>query len=1004
MHTEGHTRARRIVAALLSFALAWSGVPLAALAEGTAPAAAAGTAAAAAEEDGLESPGGAQASSLSAVQSSAPAEGEDSTAASDAAPSTAGKAADVPEAADAIEASGAAGTESAEGTSAAGSSAGTAAATAAVSGASSAPASKDDSQEVTATVRVIGPGAGTASTDWLAKTSVSVDAGTSAAELTENAFALAGLKADIQSTQYGAYLSSIASPIDGTSYAYDAASGKYWQLFVDGTASSAGMSDITVTDGMDIVWYYSAWGDTVPAGFVSATVSVIGPDAEGNPCAWLSKTSISFAEGATAEDLTKTAFAEAGITSDIQSTQYGAFLSSIASPIDRKSYAYDAKSGDYWQLFVDGTPSSVGMSAETLAEGADIVWYYSGYGDALPGSSEVVDDPSLEVPDPSVTRTEGTSEWAGYAQGMAGSVVAAETPTSSAGTALAWKAKIGEGVSDPVLVAGKLYLYGEGWLRVFDAATGTELASKQISTATGYFCRPVYAEGLLVVPLQDGRLMAYTLYNGDDTASSLKLVWETPRIVTGTTAKTQALSSLTVTGGRVFAAFSVVDWLHPLEGGTGYLVSASLADGSSWMATAEHDEYYWAGAAAAGTDILIADERGYAMLVSGADGSLISEVDLGCASHAGIMKASDKEYLAVTTDGVLHVLSLEGKTLSETASVSFADYSTSTPSISDGIAFVGGRRNDGTGTVGTLSAIDLSKAGQAGYVPQSVDIASGQVQSAPLVVTEGSLSTIYVTANALPGSLYAATWKNGTLSGARTIFEPEEALQNWCTASPAASPSGLLFYTNDSGYLFALKKVPTWTVSFETQGGSEISDLEVASGKAPESLPEPARDGYAFKGWYLDAACTVAYDASDPSLIAQDGKTLTLYAKWEQVPGQGGSDASDDSGNGPATGTPSQKAPRSYEDAGTGASSAQAASVDAASDEAEETSATAATMSSPVSASASSSGTGSSAAAQDQASPAASGPGIAAFLVPAALLAAGIALVASALRRRSQER
>ena len=46
--------------------------------------------------------------------------------------------------------------------------------------------------------------------------------------------------------------------------AFDEASGCYWQLFVDGVASEVGISEVELADGMQIVWYYSAFGDTVP--------------------------------------------------------------------------------------------------------------------------------------------------------------------------------------------------------------------------------------------------------------------------------------------------------------------------------------------------------------------------------------------------------------------------------------------------------------------------------------------------------------------------------------------------------------------------------------------------------------------------------------------------------------------------------------------------------------------------------------------------------------------
>ncbi len=401
--------------------------------------------------------------------------------------------------------------------------------------------------------------------------------------------------------------------------------------------------------------------------------------------------------------------------------------------------------------------------------------------------------------------------------------------------------------------------------------------------------------------------MAYTLYSGD-SADSLKLVWETPRIAAS--GATQTLSSLTVAGGRIFAAFSVVDWMNPLNG-TGYLVSASLNDGSSWQVTTENDEYYWAGAASHGSDIVIADEKGSAYLVNGTDGSVISSVSLGSASHASITKVSDEEYLAVTTDGVLHVLSVQNGTIMQTGSVQFAGRSTSTAVVADGMAFVGGSNGTSWPYTGTLSAIDLARIGEVGYVPQTIEVGEGAVQATPLVAQSSSGLSVYVTTNSNPGGLWLASYRNGNLSEAQTIFTPESSYQNYCTASPIASKRGLIFYTNDSGYLFALKNVAIWTISFDTQGGSSVADKTVTAGAAAGSLDAPTRDEYTFAGWYLDEACTEPFDAS---FIGEGGTTLTLHAKWvENAPapapgndengGNGGNNAGQNGGGAASAGT-----------------------------------------------------------------------------------------------------
>ena len=69
--------------------------------------------------------------------------------------------------------------------------------------------------------------------------------------------------------------------------------------------------------------------------------------------------------------------------------------------------------------------------------------------------------------------------------------------------------------------------------------------------------------------------------------------------------------------------------------------------------------------------------------------------------------------------------------------------------------------------------------------------------------------------------------------------------------------------------------VVSYTVTFDSQGGSSVSDAAVNSGSAVTMPSDPARSGYTFNGWYTDAACTAAYDFTLP--VTGD---LILYAGW----------------------------------------------------------------------------------------------------------------------------
>ena len=69
----------------------------------------------------------------------------------------------------------------------------------------------------------------------------------------------------------------------------------------------------------------------------------------------------------------------------------------------------------------------------------------------------------------------------------------------------------------------------------------------------------------------------------------------------------------------------------------------------------------------------------------------------------------------------------------------------------------------------------------------------------------------------------------------------------------------------------------TLTVTFEENGGSEVTEITGLSYNAAISAPtEPTKTGYIFVGWYKEASCTNLWDFSTDT-VTED---ITLYAKW----------------------------------------------------------------------------------------------------------------------------
>lgn len=70
-----------------------------------------------------------------------------------------------------------------------------------------------------------------------------------------------------------------------------------------------------------------------------------------------------------------------------------------------------------------------------------------------------------------------------------------------------------------------------------------------------------------------------------------------------------------------------------------------------------------------------------------------------------------------------------------------------------------------------------------------------------------------------------------------------------------------------------------YKISFDTQGGSTISPLYLSATDTITLPDPPTKSGYEFDGWYLDAACTVAYNP----YVFKINSDATLYARWVDV-------------------------------------------------------------------------------------------------------------------------
>ncbi|MFA9378175.1 MAG: InlB B-repeat-containing protein [Lachnotalea sp.] len=73
--------------------------------------------------------------------------------------------------------------------------------------------------------------------------------------------------------------------------------------------------------------------------------------------------------------------------------------------------------------------------------------------------------------------------------------------------------------------------------------------------------------------------------------------------------------------------------------------------------------------------------------------------------------------------------------------------------------------------------------------------------------------------------------------------------------------------------------VETYYVTFNSNGGNEVTSQKVETGTLVTKSDNPTKNGYTFEGWYKDSAFTTKWDFSSDKVT----ENTILYAKWNAV-------------------------------------------------------------------------------------------------------------------------
>ena len=713
----------------------------------------------------------------------------------------------------------------------------------------------NEGKAITVTTQVTGPDAEGNDTDWVPETEVTIPAGETmtAAALTKKVLEQHGMTCDDGMYTISAKDGTLPNGQTSLGSAQDSQGNwRWWVLYINGK-----MSNLLAVN------YYVKAGDKIEWVFGDGSVSTLPH-------------TVTFNTGE-------------GSAVDPQVVADGAKATKPADPT-RDGYVFAG-----W--YADADLKSPYDFSASVSEDLTL------YAKWVKGS-HVVDG---VVVDPSAQGPNWDSDWSGFTS--ADKVTEAPVPTKDAEAK--WVATLksssewNTSVSDPLLVGDYVYIAvgSKFYKKNVDTGETVEGGEAALVSAIDSTSRMVYTDGLILVPLSSGRLQALTV-------DTLTTKWVTDALPRGTQGNQQSLSSVTVRDGYAYFGSADADWSNSYGG---YLLCVRLTDGQVMWNKANGNSvgYYWSGMVFTGSYGVIADDSGTVSVIDPATGDVVSTLKVADRVRSTVVADGSTLYVA-SNDGVLHKLAVAADgTLSEVSSVKFGASSTSTPVLANGKIVVGGTTEDffkggyqgkyeyHYGQIAVIDAATMTventvcKA-DGSYIRQYGYDAGGDVKSQPIVSVQDGQTYVYFTSNNNPGGIYRYSVGD---EEAELLYTPNTANQNYCMSSISVGSDGSLYYTNDSGKLFAIKgngeRLKRFTVTFNANG----KDVELPASQrvkqghlAIEPSAKPTCAGFTFAGWYKDAACTQAWDFAKDVVTAD----VTLYAKWSAKNDNKGDDAKKD--------------------------------------------------------------------------------------------------------------
>lgn len=422
------------------------------------------------------------------------------------------------------------------------------------------------------------------------------------------------------------------------------------------------------------------------------------------------------------------------------------------------------------------------------------------------------------------------AEWGGYWKtGDNLNIVDAPMPGSLSNAEVLWKQQYGvpanytNSISDGILVNSKLCCFQGEYLLYLDPATGEILNKvKMRGKGNSAFTKPLYAAGIIFVPLTNGRIQAFH-------AKTLKSLWLYTDIVGGNTA-----TALRYDSGYLYAGFA-----------DGNLVCLSAADEdpnqSEEDKTAVWRKYdsggfYRTGVYTGATYLYACGRSGNLYCLNKKTGETVQTIKLPdetgiastaiCQSQGRIYFATENGYLCsypLTTEGTIDT---SGSQIMQIDDTIFG-----TPVIYEGRIYIGSAGKDRYGTVHGPYHLNVLQVRDDGNMELSYQMTiSGCPKGTPTLTTayekESGYVYVYFTTDSSNGEIYLLKDKKGlTQPGEGSgLFYQQSEVDGSGSGTLLTDSKGNLYVRYESGWMYAIKSSALYLENVNISGGNPVID------------------------------------------------------------------------------------------------------------------------------------------------------------------------------------